>query len=78
MDKRRQTEEMMVDLLYETTKELLRRIRSGEATPQDISNVIKLLNNNEITVAIKKGEIPPELLEDLPFDEQGFFVIGQT
>lgn len=65
--KRRMTEELMVELLYETTQELLKKIRSGEATHQDISNIIKLLHNNDITVAVKHGEIPEGILEDLPF-----------
>jgi len=66
-NKRKLAEDIMVDLLYETAQVLLERIRSGEATPQDISNIIKLLHNNDITVAIKEGEIPDGMLEDLPF-----------
>ena len=73
MDKRKMTEELMVDLLYETARELLNRLRSGEATPQDVSNIIKLLHNNDINVAIKNGEIPQGLLEPLPF--QGTFTV---
>lgn len=68
MSKRRLTEEILVDLLYETAQELLRRIRAGEASPQDISNAIKLLHNNGITVAVNNREVISGLLEDLPFE----------
>lgn len=53
--------------MYEMASQLLERIRSGEAAPQDFSNAIKLLQNNGITVAVNKGTPLAILKEDLPF-----------
>lgn len=69
VDKRKTAEEVMVDLLLLVAKELYDRIRSGEASPSDISNAIKLLQNNGITVAVNKGEPLDILAEVLPFEE---------
>lgn len=49
------------------SEDLLRKIQAGEATPQDVSNAIKLLQNNDITIVIDRGEPLPILGETLPF-----------
>ena len=61
-------EEMMVELLHATTEELLVRIRQGEASPQDISNAIRICKENDVTIAIKEGSPLGVLDEDLPFE----------
>lgn len=66
-EKRRVSEEMMVDLMYEVANHLLLKVRSGEATPQDISNALKLLRDNGITVSVNKGNPLDILSEELPF-----------
>ena len=70
LNKRELAEEMMVDLMYGIAETLLAKVRSGEAAPQDISNAIKLLQNNGITVAVNKGNPLDILKEDLPFHGQ--------
>lgn len=66
-DKRKLAEDLMVDIMYATAETLLEKIRDGTAKPQDISNAIKLLQNNGITVAVNKGN-PLDILEkELPF-----------
>ena len=65
--KRERAEEMMVDLMYGIAENLLTKLRTGEASHQDISNAIKLLQNNGITVAVNKGSPLDILKEDLPF-----------
>ena len=66
-DKRKLAEDLMVDIMYATAESLLDKIRTGEAKPQDISNAIKLLHNNGITVAVNKGNPLDILSEELPF-----------
>lgn len=62
-----EAESMMVKLLHATTKELVKRIQSGEASPQDISNAIRLCKENDVSIEIKEGKPLPVLDEDLPF-----------
>lgn len=66
-DKRKLAEDLMVDIMYATAETLLEKIRNGTAQPQDISNAIKLLKNNGITVAVNKGNPLDILSEELPF-----------
>jgi len=67
-----ETEELMVELMADMTRKLLAKVKSGEASSSDISNAIRLLQNNNITVTIKKGDPSAYLLEDkdgdLPFE----------
>ena len=65
---RKDTEELMDILLYSVSQNLLDKIQAGEATPQDISNAIKLLHNNGITVEVKKGDPLSILSEEVPFE----------
>lgn len=59
----------MVELLDEITEELLRRVQSGDASPQDISNAIRLLKENGIDIHVSKGD-PLDILKEevLPFE----------
>lgn len=60
-------EKLMADLLEETTKALLERIKSGEATPADFKNARELLKDNGITSDVQEGDNLSILDEELPF-----------
>lgn len=70
--KKHNAEELMVDLMYKITNELLRRVSEPDASPQDIRNAISLLKDNNITVEIDKGELLKMVKgskdEPLPFE----------
>ena len=55
--KKHKAENLMVDLMYKITEELLRRVDDPDASPQDIRNAISLLKDNNITVEVTKGEL---------------------
>lgn len=61
-------EQVLYDLMEASAKELLDRIRAGEASPQDISNAIRLCKENGIDIHVKKGEPLDILSEELPFE----------
>ena len=59
---------LMAELLQETTTALLKKIRSGEATPADIKNIRELLKDNSITSDTgEEGNELSILSEELPF-----------
>jgi hypothetical protein len=68
--KKHKAEEIMVDLMVKLTEELMYKIQSGEASSQDVRNAISLLKDNNVTVAVTKGEPLNILKEDkvLPFE----------
>lgn len=66
--KKHRIEEMLLDLLEATSEELLLRIENGEASPQDISNAIRLCKENGIDISIKKGEPLDIISQKLPFE----------
>ena len=51
-DLKRASEELLAALHGALAKELLDRIKSGEATAQDMANAIRLLKDNGITMDI--------------------------
>ena len=52
----------LLELLLEGTAELLvERIQSGEATPADISNALRMLKDNDISVIVKDSDALSEL-----------------
>jgi len=64
----------MKDLLEElhvgVTKELLARVKSGEATPAELSVAVKFLKDNGASNDIVTAESPmASLLTALPFEE---------
>ena len=68
--KKHNVEQTLLDLLEATAEELLRRVKSGEAGPQDISNAIRMMKENDIDIHINQGD-PDDILrqlEDLPFE----------
>lgn len=60
--------EFLHQLHDEVAKDLLRRIKSGEATASDISNAIKLLKDNGIEAEPAKGSAMGDLLDGLDID----------
>jgi|AntRauTorcE11898_2_1112593.scaffolds.fasta_scaffold03928_2 hypothetical protein len=66
--KKTNIEDILLDLLEATSEELLVRIESGEASPQDISNAIRLCKENGIDISIKKGEPLDIISKKLPFE----------
>lgn len=57
--------ELLEELLEETAKELLKRVKSGEADGQDMSNVMKMLNQNSVVVVRKNTSALKELSKKL-------------
>lgn len=70
---KRATEELLGELHEMVAKELLSKIKSGEATPAEINAAIKFLQNNGIEAVRGDGESPlDKLAASLPtFDEEG-------
>lgn len=61
---------LTLDRLHEEVAiDLLRRVQSGEASPQELSVVVKFLKDNNATLDVVTTESPlGNLLENLPFD----------
>ena len=59
-----------MDALHEVvTKELLARVRSGEATASELSVAVKFLKDNGASLDVITAESPmANLLEGLPFE----------
>lgn len=64
------TEKQLMDTLHEeVTKELLLRVKSGEATASELSVAVKFLKDNGASLDVVTAESPlANLLESLPFD----------
>lgn len=61
-------ETLLAELLEETTKQLLNKVRKGEATAADIKNIRELLKDNGITSDTgEEGNELDILSEELPF-----------
>ena len=64
--------ELLNQLHEETAKELLGRIRSGEAKPTNLSVAVKFLKDNGIEAIPMNGSVLHQLIEELPFDEDEY------
>jgi hypothetical protein len=64
------TQKQLMDTLHEeVTKELLLRVRSGEATASELSVAVKFLKDNGASLDVIMADSPmANLLESLPFD----------
>lgn len=66
-------EEILAELHDEVGKQLLERIRSGEAKASDFGQAIKFLSDNGIDLAARKSETLDQLgsavLGELPFTD---------
>lgn len=68
----KQEHEELLELLWvETVKEILRRVKDQTASPTDISNALKLLRDNGITLDLSKGDAL-DFLKDIKLDEGDF------
>ncbi len=62
--------DLLTDLHESVTKELLARVKSGEATPSELSVAVKFLKDNGASNDIITAESPmANLLTSLPFEE---------
>ena len=53
--------ELLEALLEGTANLLLERIEAGEATPADVSNALRMLKDNDISVIVKDSDALSEL-----------------
>lgn len=68
--KNRAKDEMLGDLHIAVAEDLLARVRSGEASPQELAAAIKFLANNKIEVVTVEGSAIDRLVKALPeFDD---------
>lgn len=51
-----------------TLKDILKKLESGEASPQTLSVAVKLLKDNNITSDMRTNPIALKLLHELPED----------
>lgn len=65
---KKNVEDILYSLMEASAQELLDRIRSGEASPQDISNAIRLCKENDIDIRVNQGEPLDILSQELPFE----------
>lgn len=64
------TEKELIDSLHEAvTRDLLLRVKSGEATASELSVAVKFLKDNGASLDVITAESPmANLLEGLPFN----------
>jgi muramidase (phage lysozyme) len=65
-----QKEQLLSELFTEAAKDLLARVKSGEATAQDYKNIIQFLRDNGITAEVRKGSPLAALAQVLPFTDE--------
>lgn len=65
-------DKQILDTLHDTVaKELLERIKAGEASASELSVAVKFLKDNNATLDVITAESPMgNLLEALPFDTE--------
>lgn len=63
-------EQVLSDLFTAAAKDLLARVKSGEATAADYKNIIQFLRDNGITAEVRKGTPLAGLAEILPFSKE--------
>lgn len=59
------SKEVLENLLEATAELLVERIQSGNATPADISNALRMLKDNDISIIIDDSDALKELNEKL-------------
>lgn len=63
----KQREDQLAELFEVAAQELVKLIKSGEASSSDYKNAIQFLKDNGITCEAKRGNPLSELAEVLPF-----------
>lgn len=66
MEKTRASEELLGQLHEAVAKDLLRKVKSGEATAQELSAAIKFLKDNGIEAVREQGDTLDKLAHALP------------
>lgn len=59
------SKEVLENLLEATAELLVKRIQSGNATPADVSNSLRMLKDNDISILIDDSDALKELNEKL-------------
>ena len=62
--------ELLSELHEVLAKELLVRLRCGDATSAEMSVAVKLLKNNDVSVVLEESKPMLNLVEALPFTEE--------
>lgn len=69
----RASENTLGELHELIAKELIAKIKSGEATSADINAAIKFLKDNDISCVVSQNDDMKELVDSLPiYDEMAF------
>jgi len=64
-------EELLADLHSEVAKDLLNRVKSGEASSQELSVAVKFLKDNNIEAQMTENSPLAHLVDSLPmFDDE--------
>lgn len=72
MNKTRASEELLGQLHEAVTTDLLRRVKSGDASPAELNAAIKLLQNNGIEAILTEESPLKALMDSLPkFEDEG-------
>ena len=72
MNKTRASEELLGQLHEAVTLDLLRQVKSGEASPAVLNAAIKLLQNNGIEAILTEESPLKALMDSLPkFEDEG-------
>lgn len=67
----RANEELLATLHEAVAQDLLNKLKSGEASAQELSAAIKFLKDNNITTIIEKENTTGKILQFLPrFDDE--------
>lgn len=69
---KRANDDLLGTLHEAIAKELLARVKSGEASPADLSAAIRFLKDNKIEAVVETGDTLDQLYKNLPtFDDEG-------
>jgi|TARA_R100001086_G_scaffold71454_1_gene34286 hypothetical protein len=64
-------QEILSEMHLALTKDLLNRIKSGEAKASELNVARQFLKDNDITAIPTDDSAIKQLVEELPFDEDG-------
>jgi hypothetical protein len=67
---KRAKDDLLGELHEAIAQELLSRVKTGEATPADLSAAIRFLKDNKIEAVMEQGDTLDQLYKNLPdFDD---------
>jgi hypothetical protein len=68
---KRAKDDLLGELHEAIAQELLHRVKTGEATPADLSAAIRFLKDNKIEAVMEQGDTLDQLYKNLPtFDDE--------